>query len=118
MEGQSMAAAEAGKATSDMEEVLKPFFQRASEAEDRLAKLEALLARKGETDGGCANMEISSIIINDFQSKLEAAQAELASERDKAAKEIQKLTAENRKLQYRITHLISAVKDADAKLTT
>lgn len=35
-----------------------------------------------------------------------------------AAKEIQKLTAENRKLQYRITHLIRAAKDADAKLTT
>ncbi|XP_074586315.1 uncharacterized protein LOC141842002 [Curcuma longa] len=110
-------AAEAEKATSDMEDVLKPFYQRASEAEDRLAKLEALLAKKGEADGGCANTEISAIIC-DFQSKLEAAQAELTSERDKAAKEIQKLTAENRKLQYRIAHLVRAVKDADAKLTT
>lgn len=41
-----------------------------------------LLIMLGETDGGCTSTEISSII-RDFQSKLEAAQAELTSERDK-----------------------------------
>ncbi|CAL9080819.1 unnamed protein product [Musa acuminata var. zebrina] len=101
--------------SSKLEEVLKPFYQRASEAEDRLTQLEALLAKKGESDTG--NKEISSIV-KDFQSKLESAQAELMSERDKASKEIQKLAAENLKLQYRITHLARALKEADSKLAT
>ncbi|WOL13693.1 hypothetical protein Cni_G22467 [Canna indica] len=100
--------------SANMEEVLKPFYQRASEAEDRLAKLEALLANEGESDAGGGKTEISSII-NDFQSKLEVAQAELMSERDKASKEIKKLTAENLKLQYRITHLVRAVEEFRSK---
>ncbi|XP_008796176.1 uncharacterized protein LOC103711707 [Phoenix dactylifera] len=99
--------------SKNLDKVLKPFYQRASEAEDRLAKLEALLAKKGDSDN--ENKEISSVI-KDFQAKLETAQAELMSEREKASKEIQKLAAENLKLQYRITHLVRALKEADAKL--
>ncbi|KAG1371179.1 hypothetical protein COCNU_16G002730 [Cocos nucifera] len=99
--------------SKNLSEVLKPFYQRASEAEDRLAKLEALLAKKGDSDN--ENKEISSVV-KDFQSKIETAQAELKSEREKASKEIQKLAAENLKLQYRITHLVRALKEADSKL--
>ncbi|XP_010938671.1 uncharacterized protein [Elaeis guineensis] len=99
--------------SKNLDEVLKPFYQRASEAEDRLAKLEALLAKKGDSDN--ENKEISSIV-KDFQSKLETAQAELKSEQEKASKEIQKLATENIKLQYRITHLVRALKEADSKL--
>nr|CAD1828371.1 unnamed protein product [Ananas comosus var. bracteatus] len=108
-----MAEVEEVEKTKNMEEVLKPFYKRASEAEDRLAKLESALAEKGDVDA--SSKEISTIV-NEFESKLEIAQAELVSEREKASKEIQKLTAENMKLQYRISHLIRALNEADSKL--
>ncbi|KAJ0978002.1 hypothetical protein J5N97_013476 [Dioscorea zingiberensis] len=92
----------------NMEEILEPFYQRAAEAEERLAKLEALLAasKKGDLD-----TESSSSTVKDLQSKLEIAQAELESERQKASKEIQKL-------EYRILHLVRALREADSKLST
>lgn len=51
-------------------------------------------------------------VINDLQSKLEVANVELISEKEKA----QMLVAENAKLQYRIIHLLRALKEADLKL--
>uniref|UniRef100_A0A1D1Y5X3 Serine/threonine-protein kinase TAO1-A n=1 Tax=Anthurium amnicola TaxID=1678845 RepID=A0A1D1Y5X3_9ARAE len=94
--------------------LLKPFYQRASEAEERLARLEAVLSSKnGERDA--SEKELSSII-KDFQTKVEFAQHELMAEREKASKEIQKLKTEIAKLQYRTTHLIRALKEADSKL--
>ncbi|PON88382.1 threonine-tRNA ligase [Trema orientale] len=85
-------------------ETLKPFFQRASEAEERLARLEAALASKKD-----AGNEEHMKIISELQSKLESVNAELVSEREKA----RKLDAENAKLQYRIKHLVRAVEEAD-----
>ncbi|XP_072961573.1 uncharacterized protein [Typha angustifolia] len=99
--------------TKNLEETLKPFHQRASEAEDRLDKLEALLVKKGNLNSDSNEM---SSIIEEFQSKLEIAQEELMSEKEKASKEIQKLTAENLKLQYRISHLIRALNEVDSKV--
>ncbi|KAK9289769.1 hypothetical protein L1049_007928 [Liquidambar formosana] len=95
----------------DLNVALKPFYQRASEAEDRLSRLEATLASK--KDAG--NEELLKMV-SELQSKLENAKAEQASEHEKAMKEIQKLAAENAKLQYRITHLVQALKEADCKL--
>ncbi|EXB39077.1 hypothetical protein L484_016546 [Morus notabilis] len=96
-----MAEAEKG---SDIGDALKPFFLRASEAEERLSRLEAAIANAG-------NEELLKII-SELQSKLESANAELVSEREKA----RNLAAENAKLQYRIKHLVLAVKEADHKV--
>ncbi|XP_020576597.1 uncharacterized protein LOC110022128 [Phalaenopsis equestris] len=97
-----------------MEEVLKPFYERAAEAEERIMRLETLLGNK-KGDSNYESKQMSSII-NDFQSKLEIAQAQLDSEQEKASKEIRRLVDENLKLRYRISHLIQAVKEADSKL--
>ncbi|XP_062166266.1 uncharacterized protein LOC133872707 [Alnus glutinosa] len=92
---------------SDMEENLKPFYQRASEAEERLSRLEAVLESKKN-----AGNEDHLRLISELQSQLEEASAELVSEREKA----QKLAEENAKLQYRIIHIVRAAKEADLKL--
>ncbi|KAK8538914.1 hypothetical protein GQ457_16G021970 [Hibiscus cannabinus] len=89
------------------EELLKPFYQRAIEAEERLSRLEAVLA--GNKDSG--NQELSQLI-SELQAKLEAANAEALSEREKA----KQLATENEKLKYRIAHLVQAVKESDQKL--
>ncbi|KAI0498120.1 hypothetical protein KFK09_021361 [Dendrobium nobile] len=100
--------------TKNTDEVLKPFFERASEAEERIMRLEALLGnKKGESNTESKQM---SAVIKDLQLKLEIAQAELATEQEKASKEIKKLVEQNLKLHYRISHLLRAVKEADSKL--
>ncbi|PRQ44831.1 hypothetical protein RchiOBHm_Chr3g0483561 [Rosa chinensis] len=76
-----------------LDQTLKPFYQRASEAEDRLTRLEAALA--SNKDSG--NKDHSKLI------------SELQEEN-------KKLAAENAKLQYRINHLVQAVRDTDVKL--
>ncbi|XP_010269673.1 PREDICTED: uncharacterized protein LOC104606267 isoform X1 [Nelumbo nucifera] len=108
--------------SNDLKEVLKPFYQRASEAEDRLARLEnALGDKRGKSlfgfiiDPDSGNEELSKIV-SELQSKLDEVKAEQLAEREKAAKEMQKLTAENAKLQYRITHLVRSLREADCKL--
>ncbi|KAF7144464.1 uncharacterized protein LOC131321694 [Rhododendron vialii] len=98
-------------ASNELHEVLKPFYQRASEAEYRLASLEAALAPK--KDAG--NEELLKMI-SELQSELEAVKAEHVSEKKKASEEVKKLHAENAKLQYRITHLVRSLKEADSKL--
>lgn len=78
-------------------------------------------------------------MISELQSELEAVKAEHVSEKKKvrslisslsilklsltfaagdwqASEEIKKLHAENAKLQYRITHLVRSLKEADSKL--
>ncbi|WCJ33425.1 hypothetical protein M5689_014787 [Euphorbia peplus] len=87
---------------SELGEVLKPFYERASEAEDRLSRLEAALAN----DEGTKNGELLKRII-ELQSKLESAQAKLELEQEKA----KKLSTENSKLQYRVLHLVRAVRE-------
>ncbi|XP_022746217.1 uncharacterized protein LOC111296277 isoform X2 [Durio zibethinus] len=89
------------------EELLKPFYQRAIQAEERLSRLEAVLADKKD-DG---NQEVSKLI-SELQAKIEDANAETRSEREKA----KKLAVENEKLKYRIAHLVQAVREADQKL--
>ncbi|XP_007028707.2 PREDICTED: uncharacterized protein LOC18598911 isoform X2 [Theobroma cacao] len=89
------------------EELLKPFYLRATQAEERLCRLEAVLA--GKTDAG--NQELSKLI-SELQAKLEDANAETLAEREKA----KKLAVENEKLKYRIAHLVQAVSKADQKL--
>ncbi|XP_028759184.1 uncharacterized protein LOC114718101 isoform X1 [Neltuma alba] len=93
--------------SNELQETLKPFYQRAAEAEERLTRLEAALA--SEKDAG---NEEHLKQIGDLQSKLEKADAELVAEKEKA----QKLAAENEKLQYRIIHLSRALKEANMKL--
>ncbi|XP_062188596.1 uncharacterized protein LOC133891906 [Phragmites australis] len=101
-----MAAGDAHAAGLD--EALKPFQERASEAEIRLAKLETLLYNK---DGLNSGSETSSSAMKDLQSKLDAVSAECLAEKDKN----KKLVMENEKLQYRITHLIRAIKEAESR---
>ncbi|CAK9183820.1 unnamed protein product [Ilex paraguariensis] len=81
------------------------------EIKDRLARLEAALASKGES----GNEELLKMV-SDLQSKLEDVKAEQVSEREKALKEVQQLAAENAKLQYRVMHLVRAVQEADRQL--
>eukprot|EP00262_Sarcandra_glabra_P011271 TRINITY_DN27085_c0_g1_i1.p1 TRINITY_DN27085_c0_g1~~TRINITY_DN27085_c0_g1_i1.p1 ORF type:complete len:101 (+),score=23.34 TRINITY_DN27085_c0_g1_i1:52-354(+) len=84
----------------DVQELLKPFYQRASEAEERLSRLEAALVNKKDVE----NEQLSPIVVV-LQSKLETA----VSEREQALKDIQKLETENAKLHYRIIHLLRAL---------
>ncbi|CDP14163.1 unnamed protein product [Coffea canephora] len=98
-------------AESNLPEILKPFYQRAAEAETRLERLEAAIA----SDRNAGNDELLNKV-RELQSKLENVKAEQALEREKAQKELKQLNAENAKLQYRITHLVRAVKDADCML--
>ncbi|KAI5008603.1 hypothetical protein ZWY2020_009651 [Hordeum vulgare] len=88
------------------EEALKAFEQRASDAEARLAKLEALLLNK---DG---SSEASSSAMRDLQSKLDAATKECLAEKEQN----RKLTVENEKLQYRVSHLIRTIKEAESRV--
>eukprot|EP00258_Populus_trichocarpa_P043949 XP_024459968.1 uncharacterized protein LOC7496117 isoform X3 [Populus trichocarpa] len=97
----------ASETKTNLEGVLKPFYQRASEAEDRLSRLEASVASNRD-----AGSEEHLKTISELQAKLEGANAELASEREKA----KKLAVENGKLQYRVIHLVQAIREGDAKL--
>lgn len=93
-----------------LKELLKPFYQRASEAEDRLSRLEAgLSAKKGIVEPG--NEECSRKV-KELELKLEQVTAELAAEKEKVAK----LAAENNKKEYRIIHLVRSLREADLKL--
>ncbi|XP_043724259.1 uncharacterized protein LOC122671214 isoform X3 [Telopea speciosissima] len=92
----------------DLQEFLKPFNERASDAEGRLSRLEALLASKN----AAANEDLSKIV-SELQKKLDDAKAAIVLEREQ---EIRKLAAENAKLQYRITHLVRALTEANCKL--
>ncbi|KAL9398324.1 hypothetical protein Peur_007285 [Populus x canadensis] len=97
----------ASETKTNLEGVLKPFYQRASEAEDRLSRLEASVASNRD-----AGSEEHLKTISELQAKLEGANAELALEREKA----KKLAVENGKLQYRVIHLVHAIREGDAKL--
>ncbi|KAL3533723.1 hypothetical protein ACH5RR_007244 [Cinchona calisaya] len=98
-------------AENNLQEILKPFYHRASEAETRLERLEAAIA--SEKNSG--NEELLKKV-GELQSKLDDVKAEQASEREKVQKELQQLNTENAKLQYRITHLVRALKDTDSQL--
>lgn len=89
-------------------ETLKPFFHRATEAQERLARLEAALA---STKTDVPNAEIVEKITQ-MQCKLEEANKTVKQEKDK----VEKLTSENEKQRYRILHLVRALEDADEKL--
>ncbi|KAL6896947.1 hypothetical protein ACP4OV_007519 [Aristida adscensionis] len=95
-------------AAAGLDEALKPFQERAAEAETRLAKLEALLYSK---DGLTSESEANSSAMKDLQSKLDAVNAECLAEKDKN----KKLIMENEKLQYRITHLIRTIKEGESR---
>ncbi|CAA2986646.1 Hypothetical predicted protein [Olea europaea subsp. europaea] len=99
--------------SDNLEATMKPFYQRASKAEDRLARLEAALSYKKES----GNEELLKRV-SELQSELENVKAEQVAERQKATKELEQLTAENEKLKYRITHLIRAVKEDGSKLSS
>ncbi|KAG0484040.1 hypothetical protein HPP92_012124 [Vanilla planifolia] len=86
------------RSSMEIDEALKPLLRGASEAEERLARLEALFSnQKGHSNTDSKEM---SSVIKDFQS---------------ASNEIQKLVEENLKLRYRISHLLRAVKEAYAR---
>jgi len=98
----------------EVQAILRPFNHRANEAEERLAKLEAALARnKGSSVIGQEELLTS---LTELRAKMEKARLEQISEREKALKEQEKLATENAKLQYRISHLVRALKEADEKL--
>lgn len=97
----------------DIQAIIRPFHHRANEAEERLAKLEAALARnKGSSVMG---QEELLTCLTELRTKMEKARLEQISEKEKALKEQGKLATENAKLQYRISHLVRALKEADEK---
>ncbi|KAK9056415.1 hypothetical protein SSX86_023776 [Deinandra increscens subsp. villosa] len=96
-------------ASIDLQETLKPFHQRASEAEERLARLEAAVA----TTKDSGNKELANKVA-ELQKLLNDAQSEQRTEREKVLKEMQRVTEENAKLRYRITHLARALEKADS----
>ncbi|KAL6009946.1 hypothetical protein ACLOJK_000377 [Asimina triloba] len=90
-----MAATEAeAKKSSDVEELLKPFYDRANLAEERLSRLEALVAGKKDT-----GIEGLSPFSNEFQLNPRAANAEGLSDEvascPNASKEIHILAERN-----------------------
>ncbi|CAH1418432.1 uncharacterized protein LOC111889555 isoform X2 [Lactuca sativa] len=93
-------------ASNDLQEALKPFYQRASEAEERLARLEAAFSTRKDT----GNEELLN--------KVAQLQRMLEDEKEKALKEAQKASEENAKLRYRITHLTRALQKADSDLAS
>ncbi|KAK3217959.1 hypothetical protein Dsin_011929 [Dipteronia sinensis] len=105
--GLKTMADETEKPNDTQNALLNPFFQRASAAEDRLARLEAALASKKDS----SDEELRKTI-SELQSKLEDANADVVAER----KKVEKLAVENERLKYRIKHLIRAVESADLKL--
>ncbi|KAJ8747240.1 hypothetical protein K2173_024116 [Erythroxylum novogranatense] len=102
----AVSVSESEKGGSNREDVLKPFYKRASEAEDRLSRLEVALSSKKDS----GNEELLKTV-SELQSKLEGANTLLALKQEK----IDKLVAENTKLNYRIIHLLRAIREADAK---
>lgn len=62
-------------------------------------------------DGLTSGSETNSSAVKDLQSKLDAVNTECLAEKEKN----KKLIIENEKLQYRITHLIRALKEADSR---
>ncbi|XP_073277534.1 uncharacterized protein [Primulina huaijiensis] len=97
--------------SNDLEAMLKPFYQRASEAEERLARLEAALA--GNKDSGDTELLKS---VDELQPKPEDSKPEHVVEKQETMQVVMQLRAENEKLRYRIIHLVRALKDADSKL--
>ncbi|XP_030457782.2 uncharacterized protein LOC115678532 [Syzygium oleosum] len=92
---------------ADLKKLLEQLRRRASEAEDRLSRLEAAVAKEKDSYEEEYLKKISKL-----ESELECAKSELAAEHKKAGE----LAAENAKLKYRVTHLVQAVKEADLKL--
>lgn len=78
-----------------------------------MARLEADFASK--QDSGYQDLLKK---FNELQLKLEDARTLQDFEREKALKEVQQLASENAKLQYRIIHLVRALKEADSKTTS
>ncbi|CAH2063852.1 unnamed protein product [Thlaspi arvense] len=92
----------------DLPETLKPFFHRATEAQERLARLEATLA---STKTDIPDAELVEKITR-IQSKLDEANDTVKQEQ----KKVKELSTENEKQSYRILHLVRALKAADEKL--
>ncbi|KAL0544934.1 hypothetical protein IC582_020064 [Cucumis melo] len=91
-----------GGGNHDLEQTLKPFFQRASQAEDRLSRLEAALLSKKDDHN-----EEHLKTISELQTKLDSANNALIEERKKA----EMVAEENAKLQYRIIHLVRTARE-------
>ncbi|XP_071721223.1 uncharacterized protein [Rutidosis leptorrhynchoides] len=87
-------------ASNNLQETLKPFHQRAVEAEERLARLEAAIA----TTKDSGNEELLNKVA-ELQKQLVAKSKELAEK----TTEVQRVSQENEKLHYRITHLLRAI---------
>ncbi|KAJ8562689.1 hypothetical protein K7X08_031141 [Anisodus acutangulus] len=68
--------------SNNLEESLKPFYQRASEAEERLARLEISVASKTDSK----NEELERTVA-ELQSKLKDVTAELKAEEEKGDKQ-------------------------------
>lgn len=124
---------------SSLPDFLKPFHERASLAEGRLAKLEAVLkANAGKKVEAEQNTQLLSSLV-ELRGKLEKAREEHvaereqlkkeaerhafeklreehAAEKEQLQKELERLVVENAKLQYRVIHLVRAVKEDDKKL--
>ncbi|CAI5953635.1 unnamed protein product [Closterium sp. NIES-64] len=105
---------------ADLSAELRPYEERAAKAEERLAKLEAMVGSLG-----------SSALVGDekaaLAASLEAVKAALVGARTHVQQAVQdstqqaqaqaaQLSEENAKLKYRVLHLSRALRDADAKL--
>mmetsp|Transcript_38149 Transcript_38149/g.73167 ORF Transcript_38149/g.73167 Transcript_38149/m.73167 type:complete len:126 (+) Transcript_38149:207-584(+) len=94
---------------------LSGFESRASEAEARLAALEAHIG--GGVSGG--DMAFRAEVLKelfDLRTKLGSAKHQfdaVIAERDEAKAKIQFLEKNNEKLEYRVKHLVRALKESD-----
>ncbi|KAJ9543962.1 hypothetical protein OSB04_023669 [Centaurea solstitialis] len=103
--------------SDDVQAALKPFLQRASEAECLVYASSSGGVWFLSSHGDSGNEELSKKVA-EMQRMLEDAKAEKLAEREKASKEVKSVTEENAKLRYRITHLVRALKKADGDLAS
>ncbi|CAN4089868.1 unnamed protein product [Withania somnifera] len=96
--------------SDNLEKSLKPFYQRASEAEERLARLEISVASKTDLK----NEELERTVA-ELQSKLKDVTDKLNAEQEKGHKQVEQLTSENAKLKYRIKHLVRSLEEVLSK---
>ncbi|KAI3896257.1 hypothetical protein MKX03_032755 [Papaver bracteatum] len=100
--------ADSDEKQNGMQVILKPFYQRASEAEERLSKLEASLATTKKDSGDYE----SEKLVSQLRAELEEAKSEQMTAQEK----IKDLEKQNAKLEYRIIHLIRAVRVSDEEV--
>lgn len=116
----------AAPSQADIEKLLRPYEERASQAEERLASLESIVSSLGLEKGGEEkkaapdSMQASELLasLTDLRTTLEQVKAEqeqITTERDEVRAERDALSKALEKEKYRVLHLCGALDERSAK---